>query len=100
MAEYVSYTVGHYHPGQAENLDKNIRIHHECEGGIGLLQNTGNFSVRKYCKYCGSTVGCSEKTGESVETAIRTFMFGCLFSIFHHAIKNVSLIEHSMITDT
>ena len=30
---------------------------------------------------------------ESVETAIPTFMFGCLFSIFHHAIKNVSLIE-------
>ena len=28
-----------------------------------------------------------------VETAIRTFMFGCLFSIFHHAIKSVSLIE-------
>ena len=32
---------------------------------------------------------------ESVETAIRTFMFGCLFSIFHHAIKNVSLIENT-----
>ena len=33
--------------------------------------------------------------GESVETAIPTFMFGCLFSIFHHAIKNVSLIENT-----
>ena len=33
--------------------------------------------------------------GISVETAIRTFMFGCLFSIFHHAIKNVSLIENT-----
>ena len=32
---------------------------------------------------------------ESVETAIRTFMFGCLFSIFHHAIMNVSLIENT-----
>ena len=32
---------------------------------------------------------------ESVETANRTFMFGCLFSIFHHAIKNVSLIENT-----
>ena len=32
---------------------------------------------------------------ESVETAIRTFMFGCLFSIFHHAIKNGCLIENT-----
>ena len=32
---------------------------------------------------------------ESVETAIRTFMFVCLFSIFHHAIKNVNLIENT-----
>ena len=32
---------------------------------------------------------------ESVETAIQTFMFGCLFSIFHHAVKNVSLIENT-----
>ena len=34
---------------------------------------------------------------ESVETAIRTFMFGCLFSIFHHhiIIKKVSLIENT-----
>ena len=33
---------------------------------------------------------------ESVETAIQTFLFGCLFSIFHHAIiKNVSLIENT-----
>ena len=37
--------------------------------------------------------GISHIACESVETAIRTFMFGCLFSIFHHAIKNVSLIE-------
>ena len=29
------------------------------------------------------------------QSAIRTFMFGCLFSIFHHAIKNVSLIENT-----
>ena len=32
---------------------------------------------------------------ESVEMAIQTFMFGCLFSIFHHAIKNVSLIVNT-----
>ena len=32
--------------------------------------------------------GISHIACESVETAIRTFMFGCLFSIFHHAIKN------------
>ena len=32
---------------------------------------------------------------ESVETEILTFMFGCLFSIFYHAIKNVSLIENT-----
>ena len=37
--------------------------------------------------------GISHIACESVETAIRTFMFGCLFSIFHHAIKKVSLIE-------
>ena len=37
--------------------------------------------------------GISHVACESDETAIRTFMFGCLFSIFHHAIKNVSLIE-------
>ena len=37
--------------------------------------------------------GISHIACESVETAIWTFMFGCLFSIFHHAIKNVSLIQ-------
>ena len=37
--------------------------------------------------------GISHIACESVETAIRTFMFGCLISIFHHAIKNVSLIK-------
>ena len=39
--------------------------------------------------------GISHIACESVETAIRTFMFGCLFSIFHHAIKYVSLIENT-----
>ena len=39
---------------------------------------------------CISHVAC-----ESVEMAIPTFMFGCLFSIFHHAIKNISLIENT-----
>ena len=39
--------------------------------------------------------GISHIAFESVETAIGTFMFGCLFSIFHHAIKNVSLIENT-----
>ena len=39
--------------------------------------------------------GISHIACESVETAIWTFMFGCLFSIFHHAIKNVSLIENT-----
>ena len=39
--------------------------------------------------------GISHIACESVETAIQTFMFGCLFSIFHHAIKNVSLIENT-----
>ena len=39
--------------------------------------------------------GISHIACESVEAAIRTFMFGCLFSIFHHAIKNVSLIENT-----
>ena len=32
---------------------------------------------------------------ESVETAIPIFMLCCLFSIFHHSIKNVSLIENT-----
>ena len=41
------------------------------------------------------SLGISHIACESVETAIRTFMFGCLFSIFHHAIKNVSLIENT-----
>ena len=39
--------------------------------------------------------GISHIARESVETANRTFMYGCLFSIFHHAIKNVSLIENT-----
>ena len=43
--------------------------------------------------------GISHMACESVETAIWNFMFGCLFSIFHHAIKNVSqlkkMIRHS-----
>ena len=39
--------------------------------------------------------GISHIVCESVETAIRTFMFGCLFSNFHRAIKNVSLIENT-----
>ena len=39
--------------------------------------------------------GISHIACESVETAIRTFMFGCLFSNFHHAIKYVSLIENT-----
>ena len=39
--------------------------------------------------------GISHIACESDETAIRTFMFGCLFSIFHHATKNVSLIENT-----
>ena len=38
--------------------------------------------------------GISHIACELVETAIR-IMFGCLFSIFHHAIKNVSLIENT-----
>ena len=41
------------------------------------------------------SLGISHIACESVITAIRTFMFGCLFSIFHHAIKNVSLIENT-----
>ena len=44
---------------------------------------------------CNWVPGISHMTCESVETAIRTFMFGCLFSIFHQAIKNVSLIENT-----
>ena len=39
--------------------------------------------------------GISHIACESVETAIRTFMFSCLFAIFHHAIKYVSLIENT-----
>ena len=39
--------------------------------------------------------GLSHIACESVQTAIRTFMFGCLFSIFHYAIKYVSLIENT-----
>ena len=41
------------------------------------------------------SLGISHIACESVETAIRTFMFGCLFSIFHRAIKNVILIENT-----
>ena len=41
------------------------------------------------------SLGISHIACESVETAIRTFMFGCLFSIFHHAIKYVSLVENT-----
>ena len=50
--------------------------------------------VKLACNRVIST-GISHIACESVETAIRTFMFGCLFSIFHHAIKNVSLIENT-----
>ena len=39
--------------------------------------------------------GISHIACESVEKAIRTFMFGCLFSIFPHAIKTVSVIENT-----
>ena len=39
--------------------------------------------------------GISRIACESVETTILTFMFGCLFSIFHNAIWNVSLIENT-----
>ena len=39
--------------------------------------------------------GISHIACESVETAIQTFMFRCLFSIFHQAIKNVSFIENT-----
>ena len=50
--------------------------------------------VKLACKRVISP-GISHIACESVETAIRTFMFGCLFSIFNHAIKNVSLIENT-----
>ena len=49
-----------------------------------------------YVKFACNRVispGISHSPCESVETAIRTFMFGCLFSIFHHVIKNASLIK-------
>ena len=39
----------------------------------------------------GKQIGCNGTVG----VIIATFMFGCLFSIFHHAIKNVSLIENT-----
>ena len=51
-----------------------------------------------YVKFACNRVispGKSHIACESVETGIWTFMFGCLFSIFHHAIKNVSLIENT-----
>ena len=58
-----------------------------------------NFSVKEaYVKLASNRVispGISHIAYESVETAIQTFMFGCLFSIFHHAIKNVSFIENT-----
>ena len=47
-------------------------------------------SVKKACNWVISP-GISHVACESVETAI----FGRLFSIFHHAIKNVSLIENT-----
>ena len=50
--------------------------------------------VKKACNQVISR-GIWHVACESVETAIPTFMFGRLFSIFHHAIKNVSLIENT-----
>ena len=47
------------------------------------------------CKVGLISPGILHVVCELVETAIPTFMFGCLFSIFHHAIKNVSLIENT-----
>ena len=49
-------------------------------------------SVKQACNLVISP-GISHVACESVETAIPTFRFGRLFSIFHHALKNVSLIE-------
>ena len=51
-----------------------------------------------YVKFACNRVispGITHIACESAETAIRTFLFGCLFSIFHHAIKKVSLIENT-----
>ena len=53
-----------------------------------VKQAYGKLACKRVISPVISHIAC-----ESVETAIRTFMFGCLFSIFHHAIKNVSLIE-------
>ena len=49
-------------------------------------------SVKQACNRVTSP-GIPHVACEWVETAIPTFMFGRLFSIFHHAVKNVSLIE-------
>ena len=51
-------------------------------------------SVKQACNRVISP-GISHVACEWVETAIPTFMFGRLFSIFHHANKNVSLIENT-----
>ena len=53
-----------------------------------------NPSVKQACNRVISP-GISHVACESVETAIPTLMFGRLFSIFYHAIKNVSLIENT-----
>ena len=50
--------------------------------------------VKLACNRVIST-GISHIACESVETAIQTFMFGCLFSIFQHTIMNASLIENT-----
>ena len=51
-------------------------------------------SVKHTCNRVISP-GISHVACEAVEMAIPTFMFRRLFSIFHHAIKNVSLIENT-----
>ena len=63
-----------------------------------VRRDISSFKEQAYVKLACNRVispGISHIACESVETAIRTFMFGCLFSIFHHAIKNVSLIENT-----
>ena len=40
-------------------------------------------------EYMSRDEDSNQPTLRVVETAILSFMFGCLFSIFHHAIKNV-----------
>ena len=49
-------------------------------------------SIKQACNRVISP-GISHVACESVEMAIPTFLFGCLFSIFHHAFKNVSLLN-------